>query len=105
MDLFPLAHSLDRGSSSYRCGASGQRFLASRSRETHHRLRAEIGRFPLIRFTGWSIAKAVSKAWAPVLSMRGFDEFIEKTGLAGTLGQANVDAGVILVELLSYFIL
>lgn len=61
--------------------------------------------FPLILFTGWLIAKAVSKAWALVLSKIGFGKRIEKTGLTGTLGQAKVDAGVILVELLSYFIL
>ncbi|MFI6304878.1 hypothetical protein ACIBCH_23650 [Amycolatopsis thailandensis] len=61
--------------------------------------------FLIILLIGWLIAKAVSKALGLVLSKIGFGKLIEKTGLTGTLKQANVDAGGILVKLVYYFIL
>ena len=61
--------------------------------------------FLIILLIGWLIAKAVSKALGLILSKIGFGKLIEKTGLTGTLKQANVDAGGILVKLVYYFIL
>lgn len=63
----------------------------------------------IILLIGWLIAKAVSKAVSKalglVLSKIGFGKLIEKTGLTGTLKQANVDADGIVVKLVYYFIL
>lgn len=61
--------------------------------------------FLIILLIGWLIAKAVSKALGLVLSKIGFGKLIEKTGLTGTLKQANFDAGGIVVKLVYYFIL
>ncbi|SNR45763.1 Conserved TM helix [Haloechinothrix alba] len=61
--------------------------------------------FLIILLIGWLIAKAVAKALTLVLGKLGFSSLVEKTGLSGTLSQANIDAASLIAKLAYFFIL
>ncbi|MGH3436080.1 MAG: mechanosensitive ion channel family protein [Sciscionella sp.] len=61
--------------------------------------------FLLILLVGWLIAKAVSKAVDFLLGKVGFDKLVEKSGIAGAMGNSPITPRGLLVKLVYYFIL